>query len=242
MHTITERRTTISLSPPSTPRLRMRSCPAGPPRTPLDGGWWPRSTDPVAELPGLILALQAGLQADGPADDHARITHVMLRPDDWDSRPRRLRVDGPAYTRVVRLSWFDTLPAGLLTAIYADGRRVDLLTVPPSTSPAAARSAMELAAHDTNRLPAPKLLAAAGGLLAAAGRTRHTDRTGSHDDQPGHVHHQTPENHRTLGRNPETRGRTAARASGGAPPHNEDRSPIPAGSHASAAGPAEAER
>ncbi len=161
MRTITERRTTISLSPPSTARLRMRPPgPAGSPRTPLDGGWWPRSTDPVAELPGLILALQAGPQADGRADDHGRITHIMLRVADWDSRPRRLRVDGPADTRVVWLSWFDTLPAGLLTAIYADGRRVDLLTVPPYTSHAAARSAMDLAAHDTNHLPAPKLLAA----------------------------------------------------------------------------------
>ncbi|MFC5752328.1 DUF5994 family protein [Actinomadura rugatobispora] len=185
MRTITERRTTISLSPPSTPRLRMRPPgPAGSPRTPLDGGWWPRSTDPVAELPGLILALRAGPQADGPADDtdgpaddRGRITHVMLRVADWDSRPRRLRVDGPADTRVVRLSWFDTLPTGLLTALYADGHRVDLLTVPPYTSHAAARSALELAAHDSNHLPAPK-------LPAAAGRTRHTDRIGSHD-RPG---------------------------------------------------------
>ncbi|MFF5260052.1 DUF5994 family protein [Actinomadura viridis] len=161
MRTITERRTTISLSPPSTSRLRMRPRdPAGSSRTPLDGGWWPRSTDPVAELPGLILALQAGPQAHGPADDHGRITHVMLRVADWDSRPRRLRVDGPADTRMVRLSWFDTLPTGLLTALYADGHRVDLLTVPPYTSHAAARSALELAAHDTNHLPAPKLLAA----------------------------------------------------------------------------------
>ncbi|XVQ11592.1 DUF5994 family protein [Spirillospora sp. CA-255316] len=168
MRAITERRTTISLSPPpSTSRLRMRPPgPAGSPRTPLDGGWWPRSTDPVAELPGLILALQAGPQADGAADDHGRITHVMLRVADWDGRPRRLCVDGPAGARVVRLSWFDTLPAGLLTAIYADGGRVDLLTVPPSTSHAAARSAMELAAHDTNRLPAPELLAA---LVTPAG-------------------------------------------------------------------------
>ncbi|MGW3774477.1 DUF5994 family protein, partial [Actinomadura verrucosospora] len=56
MWTTTERRTTISLSPPSTPRLRLR--PAAPPgsvRTALDGAWWPRSADPVAELPGLVL-------------------------------------------------------------------------------------------------------------------------------------------------------------------------------------------
>ncbi|MFG2021721.1 DUF5994 family protein [Actinomadura geliboluensis] len=164
MWTTTERRTTISLSPPSTPRLRLR--PAAPPgsvRTALDGAWWPRSADPVAELPGLVLALQD----HGPVDDHRPITHVLLRVDDWDSRPRRLRIDGPADTRVVRLSWFDSLPAGLLTAIHADGRRVDLLTVPVSTTRAEAEAVMELASHPANHLHTAGLLAA---LTEAPGR------------------------------------------------------------------------
>jgi hypothetical protein len=166
MWTTTERRTAISLSPPSTPRLylrppRLAGSPWTPsPRTSLDGGWWPRSADPVAELPGLILALQA----HAPADDHRRIVHVMLRVSDWDSRPRRLRVDGPDDTQVVRLSWFDTLPTGLLTAIYADGRRVDLLTVPPATDRAAAWAGLELAAYPTNHLRTPELLAAITAL------------------------------------------------------------------------------
>ncbi|GAA4157532.1 DUF5994 family protein [Actinomadura keratinilytica] len=169
MWTTAERATTISLSPPSTPRLHLRPpLPTGAPGTPLDGGWWPRTADPVAELPGLILALQG----HGPADDHRPITHIMLRGADWDSRPRRLRVDGPADTRVVRLSWFDSLPAGLLTAIWADGRRRDLLTVPAATGHAAARAALELAAHPANRLRTPELLAAlttsTGSLRPAA--------------------------------------------------------------------------
>ncbi|MEV0668534.1 DUF5994 family protein [Actinomadura luteofluorescens] len=170
MWTTTERRTTISLSPPSTPRLRLR--PAAPPgsvRTALDGAWWPRSADPVAELPGLVLALQD----HGPIDDHRPITHVLLRADDWDSRPRRLRIDGPADTRMVRLSWFDSLPAGLLTAIHADGRRVDLLTVPVSTTRTEAEAVMELASHPANHLHTPGLLAA---LTAAPGRP---DRAGT---------------------------------------------------------------
>ena len=111
MWTPTQRRTTISLSPPSTPRLRLSpAAPPGSARTVLDGAWWPRSTDPVSELPGLILALQD----HDPADDHRPITHVLLRKDDWDSHPRRLRVDGPADARVARLSWFDSLPSGML--------------------------------------------------------------------------------------------------------------------------------
>ncbi|MFG2013368.1 DUF5994 family protein [Actinomadura geliboluensis] len=112
-------------------------------RTLLDGVWWPRSADPAMELPGLVLALQA----QGPSDEHRPIVHIMLRATDWAAHPRRLRVDGPEDTREVLLSWFGNLRAGLLTAIYADGRRVDLLTVPASTDDAAARATLETAAR-----------------------------------------------------------------------------------------------
>ncbi|GAA2428184.1 DUF5994 family protein [Actinomadura vinacea] len=159
MWTLTETGTTIGLPPPSTPRLRLRPPrAAGSPRAPLEGGWWPRSADPAAELPGLAHALQA--HNANPPDDHRPITHIMLRVADWDSRPRRLRVNSADGIRTVGLSWFDTLPAGLLTAIWADGRRVDLLTVPASTPHAEAYAAMELAAHPANHLHAPDLLAA----------------------------------------------------------------------------------
>jgi hypothetical protein len=170
MLTTAERRTTISPSAPSTPRLLVR-----PPRTPgspstlLDGGWWPRSSDPVAELPGLILTLE---------DRHGPVTRVMLRMTDWDSHPRRLRVDGPgnemasadgpAAGRVVRLGWFDTMPAGLLTATSADGRRTDLLIVPPHTNEAAARAAMDLAADPGNHIHTTDILAAITAPAAPA--------------------------------------------------------------------------
>jgi hypothetical protein len=162
MWTTAERAITTSVSPPSPPRLLLR--PAAWPRPLLDGGWWPRSADPVTELPGLIQALQA----DGPAAHHRRITHILLRVGDWDSRPRRLRVGDPAETRAVRLSWFDTLPTGLLIAIWGDGRRVDLLTVPAFTGHAEAQAAMELAAHGTNHLRTPDLVAALTPLTPTA--------------------------------------------------------------------------
>lgn len=162
MRNISGRRTTISFSPSLTPRLAMRppapAVRAGPTgdgsgRTLPDGVWWPRSADPAAELPGLVLALQA----QGPSDDHLPIVHIMLRAADWDAHPRRLRVEGPEDTREVLLSWFGDLPAGLLTAIHADGRRVEVFTVPSSTSRAEAEKAMELAAHprDHIRFPLP---------------------------------------------------------------------------------------
>ena len=102
MSSTTETRTAISLTPPTMLRLRLQ--PDRPAYTLLDGGWWPRSTDPAAELPGLILALD---------ERHGPITRIMLGMADWDaSRPRRLRVHGPSGSRVVRLGWFATMPAG----------------------------------------------------------------------------------------------------------------------------------
>jgi hypothetical protein len=149
MLTTDERRTATIPAPPSRPRLRLQ--PDLSARTLLDGGWWPRSADPAAELPGLIGAIE---------ERHGPITRIMLGRAGWDaSRPRRLRVDGPAGSRVVRLGWFETMPAGLLTATARAGR-TDLLTVPPHTSQPAARAAMDQAAQAGNRTPAPALLAA----------------------------------------------------------------------------------
>jgi hypothetical protein len=59
----------------------------------------------------------------------------------------------------VRLGWFGTMPAGLLTATARAGR-TDLLTVPPHAGEPAARAAMNQAAQAGNRTRTPALLAA----------------------------------------------------------------------------------
>src|SRR4051812_21398491 len=79
--TMSRRIIATATTPPSTPRLRLE--PTGTRRFLLDGGWWPRSTDPVAELPGLVLAIDA---VRGP------VTRLVLSASGWDSRPRRMRV------------------------------------------------------------------------------------------------------------------------------------------------------
>jgi hypothetical protein len=141
--------------PARPPARRLHLPPDGPAYTLLDGSWWPRSADPAAELPGLILALD---ERYGP------VGKIMLGMADWDpSRPRRLRIDGPAGRRVVRVGWFATMPAGLLTAIYAGGRRTDLLIVPPGTSEQAAQAAMEQAGQPGNRSRTPALMAVMTG-------------------------------------------------------------------------------
>ena len=160
MRTATEREAVVSPAPAG-PRLLLQPDDAGP--APLDGGWWPRSADAAAELPGLILALDKR---------HGRISRVMLGAADWNaSRPSRLRA-GEAGRHVVRLGWFASMPAGLLTAISASGQRTDLVTIPPGTSEQDAAAAMRQAARAGNREHAPAILAAitaAGG--PAAGTT-----------------------------------------------------------------------
>ncbi len=132
------------------PAARLRLGPDLSGRTALDGGWWPHSSDPAAELPRLILALD---------DRHGPITSIMIGRAGWDdSRPRRLRVDSASGHRTVRLGWFETMPAGLLTAISRTGR-TDLLTVPPQTSEPAALAVMGQAAQAGNRTRSPVLLA-----------------------------------------------------------------------------------
>jgi hypothetical protein len=143
--TAAERKTATSDSPPSVPRLRLM--PGLSRRTSLDGAWCPRSTDPLAELPGLILAVD---------DRRGPVSHVLLDPAGWDSQPRRLGVAG----RVVRLGWFTTQPLGLLTAICTNGDRIDLLVVPPNTGAAIAQAAINLAAQATNTIHTPDILTA----------------------------------------------------------------------------------
>jgi len=145
--TITGNRATIvSPSASSTPRLRM--APAGSRRGPLDGGWWPRSTDPLAELPGLVPAID---RLRGP------VRQLILNVQGWDSHPRCLGVAG----RIIRLGYFTSQPATLLTAICDGGARVDLLVIPPDTPRRIAETAMLIAAATDNVLPAQAILLAA---------------------------------------------------------------------------------
>jgi hypothetical protein len=140
----TQRATMIPSTPPSRPRLSLAPTRA---RAVLDGGWWPRSWDPVAELPGLILAL---------AEQHGRIRHIMLNGRAWESRFRRLAVGAD----VVRIGWFDTLDPAVLVATTGRDDQLDLLVVPPGTSVATAERMMAIAAAPANLRHAPAILAA----------------------------------------------------------------------------------
>jgi hypothetical protein len=172
MRTSVERVTIVAPTRPSRPRLAL--APTRADRAVLDGGWWPRSWDPVVELPGLVLAL---------ADRYGPIRHVMLTSTAWDSRFRRLAVGGG----VVRMGWFTTMDRALLIATTDRGDRIDLLVVPPETATREAEQAMATAADPANVLRAPDILAARAGARATAGNDGDADSDAVWDNEGGHL-------------------------------------------------------
>lgn len=161
MLTAAERRTTFSPTPPTTPRLQLRR--ASHRRTHLDGGWWPRSRDLVAELPGLVLAID---------DLHGKVTRLVLPAEGWTSRPRRLGVDG----RIIRIGYFHSQPVTLLTATCGNaGDRIDLLLIAPETPPELAHDALTLVSTTGNAVRSPHILATVTALRRV--RTDEADET-----------------------------------------------------------------
>ena len=138
---------------PAATRLALRG--DGSARTILDGAWWPRSRDPVAELADLLAALDA---RQWP------ITRIMLNSGAWDDHPRRVGFAG----RTVRVGWFATLDANLVIATTSSERRIDLLVISPDASSSWADTAMSMACNGAGSLTATAILAAVSTRAAAA--------------------------------------------------------------------------
>ena len=117
-------------------------------RTTLDGAWWPRTRNLSDELPGLVEELQRrGI----------RVRRVAYHPDAWEAAPRRMAADG----RTIRLGWFHGIDPQLLDLTGDSPRsRLDLLVVPPETTPAVAGQAFTAATDRSNRETPTVLLAA----------------------------------------------------------------------------------
>ncbi|MEV4410430.1 DUF5994 family protein [Catellatospora sp. NPDC049609] len=113
----------------------------------LDGGWWPYSADPAEELPGLVMAID---------EIHGPVVGLSLGDAGWHPQPAELHVGG----RRIGIDYHASQPASLLTALCADGQRVDLLVVAPQTSWDLAAKAMLQAAQTGNRVAAPHIMPA----------------------------------------------------------------------------------
>jgi hypothetical protein len=106
-----------------------------------------RSTSLATELPFLVSELRrTGI----------RVTRAAYHPALWDPAPAKVDVEG----QTVRLGWFRSMDAHLISLRGSNGERIDLLVVPPGAARTAAARAMVLATIGRNRLSATAVLAA----------------------------------------------------------------------------------
>ncbi|MFF4504743.1 DUF5994 family protein [Streptomyces sp. NPDC001401] len=126
--------TALQPSLPSQPVLRLRLAPHGALPRAIDGAWWPRSYDLLAELPRLLAGLPRAW---------GHITSVTVNGAMWSAVPGRMLVSN----QVVRLRRTLTASAPHTVVLLAPGRgRWDLLVVPPDTTEQAAVPLMAAAA------------------------------------------------------------------------------------------------
>ncbi|MEV7037533.1 DUF5994 family protein [Amycolatopsis sp. NPDC051061] len=137
-------------------RLRLKS--PGAVKGCFDGGWWPRSRDPVAEFSALITALAAD---SGPVD------RIGFNPASWDLAPRKLALEAG----LVQLAGFAGLDRHTVVVIGPSIRRLTLLVIPACVEPAAAERALEAAA-------APDAVGSAVLILTTSGALEPVHRNG----------------------------------------------------------------
>ncbi|WP_369247931.1 DUF5994 family protein [Streptomyces sp. R41] len=164
----------------SSPLLRLQLAPTGSASALIDGAWWPRSRDLMAELPALTAVLD---QLWG------RITHVTVNPTFWPVIPRKVPVQG----HVVKVGWFkaEQDPHKLLLFSYTGGRW-DLLVIPPETSAVTAARLMSTATDPSRSLTASGLIQEAEFFRNAAEADWDSARETVWDSEGGHDTRRTP--------------------------------------------------
>jgi hypothetical protein len=128
----------VTPAPPVPPRplLRLRLAPRSTLPRRLDGVWWPRSYDLMAELPHLLAALPSAW---------GHIASVTVNSASWSAAPGRMFV----CDQVVRLRRTVAPHAPDTIVLLAPGHgRWDLLVVPPDTTEEAAEPLMAAALND----------------------------------------------------------------------------------------------
>lgn len=144
-------RRTTSITPSHTTRhaLRLTLKPQAVARGTIDGAWWPRSRDSLAEFPAMIAGIQWRL---------GRPDRVAYNSDTWTETPRRLVVDGHA----VRLEGFHSLDEHTVLVSGHGWHRMTLLIIPPESAGRTATAALARAADPGNTEQAREILIHSG--------------------------------------------------------------------------------
>lgn len=128
---------------------RLRLKPQGAAPGCFDGGWWPRSRDPVTEFSALTIALGVHW---GTAD---RIGFNLAA---WDLAPRQLALG----TGLVGLAGFFGLDRHTIVVVGPRSARLTLLVIPVLADPVAAERALEAVTAADESGNAIQILAASG--------------------------------------------------------------------------------
>ncbi|WP_206077850.1 DUF5994 family protein [Prauserella endophytica] len=137
----------------------------------VDGAWWPRSWEPVAEFPAMIAGIEWRL---------GRAARIAFNADAWAEAPRRLVVDG----QPVELEGFRSLDEHTVLVSGHGWHRMVLLVIPPETSERAAAAALERAADPGNTEQATQILFRSGADSGFAEVTVPVARTGAGAARP----------------------------------------------------------
>jgi hypothetical protein len=115
----------------------------------VDGAWWPRTTNVLAEFPAMIAGIEL---LRGPVD------RVAFSSMAWDAAPDRIVVAGAA----IELAGSRSLHRSTVLVSGADWHRMLLLVIPPRANAQKANAAIALAASRDNTDQAQQILLASG--------------------------------------------------------------------------------
>lgn len=115
----------------------------------VDGAWWPRTANPLAEFPALIT---------GVALYRGPVARLAFNSTAWDDAPDRIVVAGAT----IELEGFRSLDRHTVLVSGVNWHRMVLLVIPPRTGEQAAAAAIALAASSDNTQQATQILVASG--------------------------------------------------------------------------------
>jgi len=114
----------------------------------VDGGWWPRSLDLIAEVPPLVTAVEAA--------GYGEVRRISYSLTAWDGRPPRKT---SMLDRIFKLGGFRSQDPAELSLVDSSGRkRMTIVVVPPGADPTVARRALTMAGMNGDRHRAAEIL------------------------------------------------------------------------------------